>query len=309
MKKLTILLSTMLLFATLGYSQVAINTDGSNADSSAMLDIKSSTKGLLLPRMTTIQISSISNPAAGLLVYNTDSSDFYGYNGSKWISLWNTSDTISPWVCGDPITDSRDGQSYTTVQIATQCWMAENLNIGTVISGSSHQLNNGVIEKYCYNDDTANCDVYGGLYLWDEMMQYVTTEGTQGICPSGWHLPSDSEWMTLEEEVESVSGVNWNTTGPRGYYAGSNLKETGTSHWYSPNNGATNFSGFTGLPGGKRYPDGTFSNLTALGYWWTSSELDAYSAWNRSLHYDDARVFRYTEVKSNFGFSVRCQKD
>ena len=298
----------MLLFATLGYSQVAINTDGSNADNSAILDVKSTTKGLLLPRMTTIQISYVSNPAAGLLVYNTDSSDFYGYNGSKWISLWNEGDTLADWYCGNPITDTRDGQSYTTVQISTQCWMAENLNIGTMINGSTNQFNNGVIEKYCYNDDTVNCDVYGGLYQWREMMQYVTTEGAQGICPTGWHLPTDAEWMILEEEAESVSGVNWNTTGARGNYAGGNLKETGTSNWQSPNTGATNQSGFTGLPGGRRHPDdGSFSTFGHLGYWWTSSEQSSYM-WFRYLAYDDARVFRYYDV-GLYGFSVRCLKD
>ena len=290
----------MLLFATLGYSQVAINTDGSSPDSSAMLEVKSTSKGFLPPRMTTAERDAINSPVEGLTIYNTSFKTLEVFNGVLWSS------PIATFVCGNQIQDD-DGNIYNTAQIGTQCWMAENLNIGTMISGSAPQLNNSVIEKYCYNDDTANCNVYGGLYLWDEMMQYVTTEGTQGICPTGWHLPSDSEWMTLEEEVESVSGVNWNTTGPRGYYAGSNLKETGSSHWHSPNNGATNFSGFTGLPGGRRYPDGSFSTLTIRGYWWTSSEQGSYM-WFRYLDYDDARVFRYYDVKT-LGFSVRCLKD
>ena len=71
--------------------------------------------------------------------------------------------------------------------------MAQNLNVGTKISGSSEQINNGIIEKYCYYNDENNCNVYGALYQWDEAMRYSTTEGVKGICPSGWHLPTDAD--------------------------------------------------------------------------------------------------------------------
>ena len=83
------------------------------------------------------------------------------------------------------ITDTRDGQEYSTVQIGSQCWMAENLNIGIMIPGANTMGNNEEIEKYCYNNDESNCDIYGGLYQWNEMMQYTTTPGVQGICPTG----------------------------------------------------------------------------------------------------------------------------
>ena len=209
--------------------------------------------------------------------------------------------------CGEDLVDTRDGKSYATVQIGTQCWMAENLNIGTMINGSGNQTDNSTIEKYCYSNNTANCDVYGGLYQWDEMMQYVTTEGTQGICPTGWHLPTDAEWMTLEEKVESITGVNWNTTGWRGTDAGGNLKETGTTHWSSPNTGATNSSGFTGLPGG--YCDsGGFYNLGDSNSWWSSTENSSTNAWNRYLRHDNDKVHRGIDVKMR-GFSVRCVRD
>ena len=104
--------------------------------------------------------------------------------------------------CGQPLTDSRDGQSYNTVQIANQCWMAQNLNVGSKINGSDEQSNNGTIEKYCYNNDAANCAVYGGLYQWDELMNYLTSSnatpsGRQGICPDGWHIPSEAEWCQV----------------------------------------------------------------------------------------------------------------
>ncbi|MBK7631804.1 MAG: hypothetical protein IPJ23_14080 [Ignavibacteriales bacterium] len=92
--------------------------------------------------------------------------------------------TFLPFVCGQDII--YEGKTYGTVLIGTQCWMKENLNVGTMIQGNSNQSNNGVKEKYCYNNDTANCSIYGGLYQWNEAMQYVTTEGARGICPEGW---------------------------------------------------------------------------------------------------------------------------
>ena len=87
--------------------------------------------------------------------------------------------------CGDILVDERDDQIYNTVQIGSQCWMAENLNVGTMISGLDAMYNNGVIEKYCYNNDPLNCNIYGGLYQWNEMMHYSTQQGIQGICPAG----------------------------------------------------------------------------------------------------------------------------
>ena len=91
-----------------------------------------------------------------------------------------------------------EGEIYTTVIIGNQCWMSENLNVGTMINGVTMPTNNGVIEKLCYNNNPLNCILYGGLYRWNELMQYVTTTGTQGICPTGWHIPSDPpEWNIL----------------------------------------------------------------------------------------------------------------
>ena len=140
------------------------------------------------------------------------------------------------WLCGDTLTDPCDDQKYGTVQIGNQCWMAENINIGTRIESTNNMLNNGTIEKYCYDDLESNCDTWGGLYQWYEMMEYDTTPSTQGICPSGWHLPADEEWKILEGTVDSLYGVGdsiWDLTGDRGLNAGVMLKETGTGHWLS----------------------------------------------------------------------------
>jgi uncharacterized protein (TIGR02145 family) len=100
-----------------------------------------------------------------------------------------------------------EGQVYNTIQIFSQCWLKENLNVGMMIPEAKDQSNNGIIEKYCYNNEPDSCAKYGGLYRWDEMMQYTTQQGTQGICPPGWHLPTDEEWKVLEGAVDSQYGI------------------------------------------------------------------------------------------------------
>ncbi len=102
--------------------------------------------------------------------------------GEGYLVKMNSNDVLiyaaaSSFTCGDPFTDPRNGQTYTTVQIGDQCWMAENLNIGEMINSGSNMTNNGVIEKYCFSNDPANCETYGGLYQWNEMMEYSTTAG------------------------------------------------------------------------------------------------------------------------------------
>ena len=99
--------------------------------------------------------------------------------------------------CGQTLQDIRDGKTYPTVQLGTQCWMRTNLNYGSSIAGTLSQSDNCQVEKYCYADDASNCTVYGGLYQWDELMQYQTTVPLQGLCPPGWHIPSQGEWMVL----------------------------------------------------------------------------------------------------------------
>ncbi|MEI7981959.1 MAG: FISUMP domain-containing protein, partial [Bacteroidota bacterium] len=205
--------------------------------------------------------------------------------------------TIGESPCqGTPtITDIRDGKTYNTVQIGAQCWMRENLNIGTMIPGSSEQTNQSAIEKYCYNDDEANCIVYGGLYQWNNMMQWSTIERTQGICPTGWHLPTDGEWTTLTDFLGGVS------------VAGGSMKEEGTAHWTAPNTGATNGSNFTALPGGQRNFDGYFSEISNNAFFWSSSQIDVGIEWPRILTYNHPGVYRNSFLQS-FGFSVRCLK-
>jgi len=210
--------------------------------------------------------------------------------------------------CPGTPTVEYEGQVYNTIQIFSQCWLKENLNVGTMIEGTMDQLDNGSMEKYCYNDESDSCTKYGGLYQWDEMMQYTTQQGTQGICPPGWHQPADKEWKVLEGAVDSQYGIGdniWDNLGDRGYDAGTNLKTT--SGWNDNGNG-TNLFGFSGLPGGYRYYDGVFGTAGYFGLWWSSTEGDYYYAWSRSLFYYYPGVGRDYGTKED-GFSVRCLKD
>jgi uncharacterized protein (TIGR02145 family) len=241
----------------------------------------------------------------GLLAY---SASYYwkivahdNHGNTSESTVWTFTTVTEPiWQCGNTIVDERDGQTYSTIQIGTQCWTSQNLNIGNQIAGTNNPANNGTIEKYCFSNNAANCDVYGGLYQWNEMMNYTATPGVQGICPINWHLPTDAEWTILTTSLgfESV--------------AGGKMKETGTTHWNSPNTSATNSSGFTGLPGGDRFDDGAFYVIGFNGYFWSSTEYSPINspvnAWNRGLFYNTALISRTNNTKT-YGFSVRCLKD
>ncbi|MBL7104018.1 MAG: C39 family peptidase [Bacteroidales bacterium] len=200
----------------------------------------------------------------------------------------------SEWQCGDQILDERDGQSYNTVQIGDQCWMAENLNIGVMIPGSSTQINNGVIEKYCTNDLVSNCDIYGGLYIWEEMMNYTTVEGPQGICPIGWHIPTNAE---LSQIINFLGGQQ---------IAGGKMKESGTAHWLEPNVGATNSSGFTALGSGRwNYGFSPLKSNTCI----HSSTESSGEIFGIGLHNDSEIAYWNYIAKTHTAYSVRCIKD
>ncbi|MCX6233768.1 MAG: hypothetical protein NT175_03475 [Bacteroidetes bacterium] len=210
--------------------------------------------------------------------------------------------------CPGTPTVEYEGQVYNTIQIFSQCWLKENLNVGTMIPGEQEMSDDGVIEKYCYDNDIANCATYGGLYDWHEAMQYVTTEGAQGICPSDWHIPTDEEWKVLEGAVDSQYGIGnlmWDESGYRGFDAGLNLKSTWG--WYSSGNG-TDLFGFSGLPGGGCNSSGLFGNIGEIGPWWSTREYVTICAWYRALYFLNSNVCR--DVYNNeFGMSVRCIRD
>ena len=204
-------------------------------------------------------------------------------------------------------------QVYNTVLIGSQCWLKENLNVGTMINGTDDMEDNGIIEKYCYDNDTVNCDIYGGLYQWDEMMQYTTTQGAQGICPPDWHIPTDEEWKQLEGEADRVYGYpdhEWNNWQARGFDVGLNLKST--SGWNGGING-TDLYGFKALPGGYLYANAFFLSLGDRCYIKSSTEFEYQGSWDYAAYrvfneWDPDTSGRWIWLKGS-GDSVRCLRD
>ncbi|MCK9203564.1 MAG: fibrobacter succinogenes major paralogous domain-containing protein, partial [Bacteroidales bacterium] len=194
-----------------------------------------------------------------------------------------------------------DDNNYATVTVGSQVWMAENLNVGIRIDGVQEQTNNGINEKYCYNNDVTKCDIYGGLYQWHEIMQYVITPGVQGICPTGWHIPTDEEWfiLTIFLGGDSIAGGKIKSTG---------TIEAGTGLWHDPNTEAANAYGLTAVPGSYRDLDGTFYGIGYYSIWWSSFQSGNDSAWVRVLDYNYGGVSRDDDDRS-YGFSVRCLKE
>jgi uncharacterized protein (TIGR02145 family) len=214
-----------------------------------------------------------------------------------------TTALFNPNVTYGEMTD-QDGNVYKTVTIGTQTWMAENLrttkyNDGTAIpevtvNNEWAALTRGAYCNYMNTNDIDTIATYGRLYNWHAV-------NTGKLAPNGWHVPTYVEWKTLTTYLggDSVSGGK--------------LKETGTTHWISPNKSAINETGFTALPGGNRDYDGTFDyvrdyGVREYGFWWSATKWDASGAWNRSMSYGSSYVFIYAK-KNEAGYSVRCVRD
>ena len=192
-----------------------------------------------------------------------------------------------------------DGNVYQTIIIGGQEWMAENLKVTHYRNGEiipqledNNDWGSTISDSYCaYNNVESNVEIYGRLYNW-----YAVIDN-KNIAPEGWHVPSDTEWQTL---IDAFGGDN---------YAGGEMKEVGTAHWSTPNTGATNGSGFTGLPGGQRWEDGSdFYYMTERSYYWSTSEYAGTQAWSRGLRFNSVETIRHPYYKGK-GFSVRCVKD
>lgn len=211
----------------------------------------------------------------------------------------SSSSTLSSSFVGDTsgtFIDERDNQTYRYVKIGDQVWMAENLNYETDSN------------SYCYEDDPDNCNVYGRLYnklvaLDGSFHSSAIPSGIQGLCPSGWHLPSDAEWDVLASYVanetqrtgKSEKG-NWNEIG--------NLLKANSSLW-NPNTGTDDY-GFSGLPGGKRDKYGDYGNLGYYGYWWSTTDEEN-SIWHLLWRLDSSwDTFYHTSLDLHSALSVRC---
>ncbi len=211
--------------------------------------------------------------------------------------------------CGDSFVDDRDDNVYQTVQIGGQCWMIENLNFDDGCTEVSWV--DGSDEGWCgcYDDDPDNCGSYGLLYQWSAIMDDSKAKKPQGLCPSGWHLPSDDDIKKLEMQ-QGMTQSDVDATGWRGLYQGDRLKCEEYDWCRNTNYPPCGASGFTALPGGVRSAEGSFDDHGVYGYWWTSSTTgyDPGEAWGRGLGLNNYTVQRYGYNKAK-GFSVRCLKD
>ena len=217
----------------------------------------------------------------------TDESVYNSANKTVKINVIAPSETVT----------DIDGNVYNTVTIGTQTWMLENLkttkyNDGTDIPNITDPVTwEGLSTPgYCwYDNDIDNKPTYGAIYNF-------YTVNTAKLAPNGWHVPTDEEFTTLTDYLGGA------------YIAGGKLKEAGTEHWYSPNAGATNETGFTALPGGFRATYGLFDFIKSGGFWWSASEGSATEAHGRNMYYDGRDVWIDYGSKK-FGASVRCIKD
>lgn len=209
-----------------------------------------------------------------------------GCSNSATVNIENYAAQSPSFTCGtDPWTDIRDNKSYPTILIGTQCWLAANLDYGTVIPSSQVQTDNCVNEKYCYNNSTTagGCQDGYGFYQWDEMMKYDNTPASQGVCPPGWHVPEEPEWKTLFDFYLGVA------------FAGRPLQDT-------------NPPGFHALPSGVLYLNDTWSFKGLATIFWSSTTVGPVKAVSHGMNTVDNSVSYYESLRVN-AFPVRCVKN
>lgn len=375
------ILILLLLPVSLYAQNIGINEDGSTPHPTSILEVKSSSKGMLIPRLTDAQRLAIANPAKGLMLYNLNTDCLNFFNGTQWVEycgipICNPAPTASAagndqlnvigvkatlsantptegtgswvivngtggyfdtitkpnaifyglagtqyilrWIIGNDCRSTQDevvisfapppcgaistvsdidGNVYDVLNIGSQCWMVQNLKTtkyqnGVTIPNQTNQTTwNGLTSGAWvnYGNNVANEATYGKLYNW-----YAVVDSRK-ICPVGWHIPTDNEFITL---VDFLGGQT---------VAGGQMKTT-SSLWRTPNLGADNSSGFSGLPGGTRNFLGNFTLVGDYGYFWSATENDATIARARNLSYLTAASIRVNNEKK-VGFSVRCVKD
>jgi len=239
-------------------------------------------------------------PVAGTIRFNTTNNDFEGWNGLYWASL-----TGNQFEIGELI--DQEGNTYPTVVIGTQEWMGTNLRTTTYRNGNPIALigndaagdtawssaNSGAYAVY----DTIGTGYAFDLNRFGYLYNWFSVNDSRRLCPSGWHVPTDTEWTTLADHLGGQD------------IAGGLMKESGISNWDSPNTNATNESGFTALPGGSRELDGSYFVEGVSGNWWSSTvSTDSSFAWHRYLFYTVEFLGRFEQHKRS-GYSVRCLRD
>jgi uncharacterized protein (TIGR02145 family) len=301
---------------TLKAQRVGVGTNSPHP--SAQLDVSSTERGFLIPRMSYAQILAVANPSAGLQIWCTNcntTGQMLVFTGQAWEAVSFTA-VVQPVLtgahtCGTPNVhntasgisygsmNDQEGNIYKTIQIGTQTWMAENLKSGryrngdiipTITSNGGWANSSSGASSWMNNDSAANACPYGRIY------NRFAVVDSRGLCPSGWHVPSDAEFNTLSNFLGGTA------------QAGGKLKSTSTL-WQSPNTGANNSSGFSALPGGSRaFNDGSFSATGNQGYWWSSTNFISNLNYYYALLFNDGSFVR-DFVDEKYGFSVRCVKD
>ncbi len=222
----------------------------------------------------------------------------------------------------DSTVHDADGNIYTPVSIGEQTWLKENMKATRYTSGDPLQdgkdagnLDYDTISRYyfAYDDQDSNISTYGRLYTWPAAMGGTASgngnpSGVQGICPEGYHLPSDAEWMQLELFLGMAP---WDVVKnkARGDNEGGMLKEKGTAHWLEPNQGASDDHGFSALPAGERFWSGVYRDKRKRGSYWSSTKFQHNAAWQRWLYHKHGMINRSDFSRISVGASVRCVKD
>jgi uncharacterized protein (TIGR02145 family) len=264
---------------------------------------------------TSLLTNLIPNTTYYVRAYATNSAGT-GYGNEISFTTKSDSTSVMGIPCpGTPIVKDIDGNTYNTVQIGTQCWTKENLKVTKYNDGTTIPLDtsggvngNGTGQTWSarttgartiHANDNTNLATYGYLYNWYAVKGIVTEGSTsyKNLCPSGWHIPSDAEWTNLTNYLGGEA------------VAGGKMKTAGTTFW-SLNTAATNESDFSALPGGYRFSDGSFRDISRNAFFWSATEYDPINAWLRYLSYDNGNVYRYVNINFKlFGASVRCLRD
>ena len=291
--------ASLLLYANSSNAQVSIGVPASDIHPSAQLDVSSTSKGLLLPRMTEVQRNAIASPAAGLWIWCNNcgtNGEMQIYNGSSWTN----------GIGAQPAQDLTP-----RVTIGTQIWTTKNLDVATYRDGTpipkittNTDWTAMTTGAWCWfnNDSATYAATYGRLYnwyavagIWNEASKTDVSQRKQ-LASAGYHIPSDPEWTTLENYLGGAS------------VASGKMKEEGTSHWLTPNIGASNSSGFSARSGGLRGNNGSYESFGIGVCFWSSTSLSSNVAKHRLLVYSNGNLYTVNNNKNN-GFSVRCLRD
>ena len=288
-----------LLFVNISFSvaQVAINENGAAPDSNSILDINSNNKGILIPSIDLDTSSINANIGAneiGMMVFNINPN----YKNGKGFYYWSGNDWLTLVLIQSTSVADYDGNIYSSVKMGNKIWMAENLK-------TTHYSDGTAANYLAYDLKDSLSNIYGYLYKWQDAMHNDSSSnsnpsGVQGVCPSGWHLPSEAEF---EDLIHFVGGDS---------LGGGALKEFGTYHWNVPNKGASNFSKFNALPGGMfvGFIQGQFmfDYLGEYANFWSCTEADSTHSYNIALHYNNEGIWKVANTKELY-FSIRCVKD